>query len=691
MGTRKTRIPSIPAPREDNVQVVLTAIKEVIEVAERQRGDPLDSKVTFRDLIDGGIASLNGLGFNATPGAGGGAFNPSVPGPGSPFLRPPTYDGLVLPGRPANVHTRAVWDGIQVIWDFPNAPGTNIYWKRAIIWASASPSFEHATIVGYSTTNFFTHAGIGHSAPVIPGVTTQPGVRYYWVAWEGNYNEATGQNDRTESNPYPYQDGIKGQTALNPEYVLAQLQGRIRETHIYSTLNSRINLVDFNPDNPGEPLTEPVQTRILSAFAGAQDGIYSAIAQVATSSVDAENKSAKGEWSLRVQLDVDGQPYVTGFGLSAFARINSDGKKESGSAFVISADKFAIIHKRRNVYPTYPPTPMNDVAMPFIIEEIDGVDYVGIDGQLVVKGTITADAIQAGTIGTRELNAQQVFAEFLTANHIITGSLATGPAGQNYRLEINGEGTANELYPLWYGWGGVGSITTGSSRPVFFFDKGGTCKLAGELYVTGAGKFFAGNTAAGEMRVEIGGPDTSFLLWAGRGASSYSNPNYVFYVDNNGTAKFKGTVEAQFVSGEISRTTVISNGATVELKRTNAEGADQVNDTDWTIVETWMLPASAFDAHLPTINLNFNCYGEGVRAAAYRIMYSTNGVNFVENTRGWVNMWEYAADQTVIASATRTKTQSWFRLEMAGTDGKRWKESGPATTGRRTGYLLGIR
>jgi len=189
MGTRKTKIPSIPDVRADNLQQVVAAMKEVIEVAEKRRGDPLDAKVTYRDLVDGGIAKVTGAGSNSS--IAGQPINPTVPGPDSPFLQPPTYDNLVLPGRPTNVRTMAVWDGIQVLWDWPDAENTNTYWKRAVVWASATPSFTNATIIGYSTTNFFTHERLGLQA-----------TRYYWVAWEGNYNETTGAVDRSDPTPY---------------------------------------------------------------------------------------------------------------------------------------------------------------------------------------------------------------------------------------------------------------------------------------------------------------------------------------------------------------------------------------------------------------------------------------------------------------------------------------------------------
>jgi hypothetical protein len=654
-------------------------MKETMEVAEMRRGDKLDAKVTFRDLIDGGLASAGSL-LSQTAGAGSSA-DPDriIPNPESDFLRPPTYDGLVLPGRPANVQTMAVWDGIQVIWDWPEEENSNIYWKRAVIWASANSDFANATIVGYTTTNMFTHTGIGLSTYTIDGVVTQPGVRYYWVAWEGLYDEEKGEPARSETNPYPWDAGVYGKTAVNPEYVLDIMENSISEIHFVTPLNSRIDLVDYNPDDPSNPFTTSVQERILSA-AGDTDGIYAAIAEVARTSVnqDENGQYAAGEWSLRI----DANGHVAGFGLSAFSSIDGDGVRAEGSAFVISADYFAVTgrvpYDPSNPWTTGFETPPR---YPFMVDAAQGI--VGIDGELVVDGTITATAIQAGSIGVAQLNAQEIYTDFLTANHIITGTFSTS-VEPNMRLEINGEGTSKELFPLWFGRG-----VTGSTESVFYADKNGTMKLAGELYVTGAGKFFAGNLKSGEWRLELGGPADDFLLWAGTGQKSQKNDDYAFWIKNDGTAKFKGTLEAEFVSGEISRTNVISSNITVTAAVNSKTSVGSITDSEYKTVAEWECPYPPFDSgHIPYCQVAFNLYGTAQHAGAARIQFKAHdGANaqWVTLTHSAYDIYNYGETKILIGVAPRRHTKSFFRLQIAGFDG-----SGP-TTSEQNGIVMGIR
>jgi len=670
MGKRKTKIPSIPEVRSDNLQQVVAAMKEVIEVAEKRRGDPLDAKVTYRDLVDGGIAKVTGAGSNS--GIAGQPISPTIPGPDSPFLQPPTYDNLVLPGRPTNVRTMAVWDGIQVLWDWPDAENTNTYWKRAVIWASASPSFSFAQIVGYSTTNFFTHERLGLQA-----------TRYYWVAWEGNYNEAAGQVDRSDPTPYHWENGIRGDTAQDPTYVLNLLTNGITESQLYQDLNERIDLVDYNPNNPGTPFTTSVQQRILSAATSTTSAIYAAIAAKATTSVNSADGMAKGEYSVRV----DANGYIAGFGLSAFSRMASSPNgtyRETGSEFIVAVDRFAIVWPQSYASRQNP-------TIPFVVGRVNGVNTVGINGQLVVDGTITARHIQAGSIGTAQLNAQQVYAEFLTANRVISASISTSVA-PNYRLELNGEGSAKELYPLWFGWGNTSGTTSSTSRPVFFFEKTGTLKLAGDLYVTGTGRFFAGNTASGEYRLELGGPSDNFMIWAGTGTKSATN--YVFYIDKQGQAKFKGTVEASFVSGEISRTFLINEHFTVTANANNfGKQVGEIPDANWTTVSAggqWTLPAAQFDAgHIPYCQFTYTFFGTNQKAGAVRLQYRRAGQSTWTNlARSAVNLTPFGGTHSLSGAAPRVGKgiETYFRFQISGYD-----TSTSPTTGTRNGVCMGIR
>ncbi|MDB4312119.1 hypothetical protein N9937_01685 [bacterium] len=689
-GNRKTQVPAIAEPTQSNLLQIVKSIKEITEVAEMRRGDPLDAKVTFRDLVDGGLAGV-GAGFGSgTRGFGGGGTpaNPTVPGPNSPFLIPPDYNAGVLPGRPANVTTHAVWDGIQVHWDWP-VVGEGTYWHRAIIHMSATPNFEDGSEIGSSTMSHFLHQNVGLST----------GPRYYWVCWEGRYNPETERADRTDFNPYAWEAGVEGNTAQDPSYVIDILEGEVNEAMLGSSLNRRIDLVDYNPDDPKNPFTTSVQERIL-AFGGDTEGIYAAIAQVAKASVhtdDAGNTIASGEYSVRI----DNNGRVVGFGLNSLSTIDgSTGETVDTSAFVLRADYFAIGGPLTQWSPDDggDPTSTASNTYPFIVSIKNNVATVGIRGDLLVDGTVTANAIQAGSIGVGHLDAGEIYSDFLQSTRIITGTFETSVA-PDFRLEINGSDTSKGNFPLWYGNG----HTTGGSGSVFYADKFGNLKLAGDMYVTGTGRFFAGNTSSGEFRLELGGPNDEFLLWAGTGTKSKSNVDGTrFWIDNDGAALFRGTLEALFVSGEISRQTPIKKSNRVAGKLSNAtETHGTVNGIasgDWTTVGEWELPPSQFQPHLPTMTVTMGTSGAGVRTCAFRVMYKVGGGGWSEMTRGIIDQYNFPANTTVQCnpgtegSDGKTALTVYFRLQFCGT-----KVAEP-TDGAKipycdyvNGYLLGLR
>jgi len=360
--------------------------------------------------------------------------------------------------------------------------------------------------------------------------------------------------------------------------------------------------------------------------------------------------------------------------------------REEGSEFIVAVDRFAIVWPQSYAARQNP-------TIPFVVGRVNGVNTVAINGQLVVDGTITARHIQAGSIGTAQLNAQQVYAEFLTANRVISASISTSVA-PNYRLELNGEGSAKELYPLWFGWGNTAGTTSSTSRPVFFFEKTGTLKLAGDLYVTGTGRFFAGNTAAGAYRLELGGPSDNFLAWAGTGTKSATN--YVFYIDKQGNAKFKGTVEAQYVSGEISRTKVINEftagGIQAPAQSQRRTNIDSIPSTEWVTIsdytgtKMWECPAPPFAyGHVPYCHVTFNVYGPAQSVGAFRLQWSSNGTTWQNVNKSVFSIVEYGETKSLAASVARVYTKSYFRLQMAGFNGSRPYNS------VRNGIVMGIR
>jgi len=602
MGVRKTKLPSVPVPTPDNHLDVLNALKEIVEVGIRDidRGDTLDAYVTFRDIRDGNT----GLDHNLEGAIIGAPANPGGPRPppGGPF--PPGVDpgDNYLPGRPTNVRTQAVWDGIMVLWDWPDQGDPNITWDRAAVHSSATTLFDDGNIVGYSATDVFVHSNIGFSDPTGDPDEVSPGVRYYWVRFEWN-NPTTGELEVTEWSPYEYQDGVRGETATDIDFFIETFR-----------------------------------------LASSEHPEYGSIAPFIVGEIDSLNE--------------DGEPITT-------------------------------------------------LA-------------IGLDGHFLVNGTITAKAIQAGTIGAREIYAQSIWAGLMTANNIITSTFTTRPY-PDWRLEINGEGTTYESFPLWYGreeTGGDGGLFW-IQRYLTKDDEGNSLYtssmfLSGELYVTGIGKFFAGNVLFDEdghgepdyraMRIEIGGPNTDFLVWAGSGLTGVGDIPHeedptldskpVFFIDNMGNAVFRGTVEAEFVSGEISRTAIIYHDGPRQVPKPPGGklGKGDISTWEerfWLELGVWELPEPPFDTgHIPYADIGFLMYGDGEKAGSTRLEYKIT----VEGA--WIpvhytvhDIAQYGGSRNVSAVLPfeRRDGKTWFRFSAAGFDGHR------PTVNSLRGLLMGIR
>ncbi len=139
-----------------------------------------------------------------------------------------------------------------------------------------------------------------------------------------------------------------------------------------------------------------------------------------------------------VKLDVNG--YVSGFG-----QYNSG----SSAQFIVLADKFAVV------------TPGRSAQVPFVVGSVGGVSTVGVNGQLIVDGTIYA----------RSLSVNQLSA--------ISGDMGTLNAG---KVSLTGNGMTLILeggatYPMWFGTGSVAD----PNNATFFLKNDGSMYLKGSL------------------------------------------------------------------------------------------------------------------------------------------------------------------------------------------------------------------
>jgi hypothetical protein len=211
MSARKTSIPGIPAVTQNNLEDVARAVKDVIEVREGLKGDPLDAAVTFRDLTNSGIAGY------VIQGRGAGAVSLIPPGAENDGYDP-TKD-LTIPPAPTNFIATGAFATIQLQWDAP--PIRNYAYTE--IWRSQNNVIGNAILIGTSSTLFYTDS-IGTSA-----------TRYYWARHVSQANIF---------GPYNGTNGVVATTATDPALVLASLTNQITATQLYSDLGARINLID---------------------------------------------------------------------------------------------------------------------------------------------------------------------------------------------------------------------------------------------------------------------------------------------------------------------------------------------------------------------------------------------------------------------------------------------------------------
>ena len=196
-----------------------------------------------------------------------------------------------------------------------------------------------------------------------------------------------------------------------------------------------------------------------------------------------------GEWSANwtVRINggaINGTPVIAGIGLGVDSK--------NGSNFIVMADRFGIVS------PTYTTNGgVQQMKYPFVVGTVGGVSTVGITGQLIVDGSVTADKLKVNSLSALTANMGEV----------------NGGTFRTFRLDGNGnvidpnefrcEMTNNpgDAYPMW-----IGSGVKNWNNAVFAVDRGGNAKFSGtitagnvvsQLQVTGQGSWSGDVTAAG--------------------------------------------------------------------------------------------------------------------------------------------------------------------------------------------------
>ncbi|MDE1149725.1 MAG: phage tail protein [Azospirillaceae bacterium] len=224
--------------------------------------------------------------------------------------------------------------------------------------------------------------------------------------------------------------GLAATRAQVTDFEQAQATTNTATANSISTLTAQVN----DPAT-GLPATLAAVQANQSAQAGVNTATASSISTLQTT-VGANTASietlatsvdgVEGEYTVKIETDSGGVPYVAGFGL-----INNG---PGTSQFIVRADTFAIIPPGATV-----------AQAPFVVGTVDGAYIVSINHAFIQN--LDASVITTGTFG-----ADVVYAGTLSADNITGGSIAgkdiyTATGGP--RLLMHGSDDGNGYGPYW--------------------------------------------------------------------------------------------------------------------------------------------------------------------------------------------------------------------------------------------------
>lgn len=163
----------------------MAALKELIEVREGIRGNELDANVTWRELVNSGIANITYNG-QSTSGSGGLPFGPSTTPTAADVV------DLTPPPQPQNLAATGAIQNVILTWS-----GATSIVSLSEVWRSTTnvaPDVNGSTAVLVGTTEAYMYADN-------VGLSNVP--RYYWVRFRSKW-DVNG----------PFSAGVAGSTGM---------------------------------------------------------------------------------------------------------------------------------------------------------------------------------------------------------------------------------------------------------------------------------------------------------------------------------------------------------------------------------------------------------------------------------------------------------------------------------------------
>ncbi len=300
------------------------------------------------------------------------------------------------------------------------------------IWGSTANNRASASLIAKvpTPTDSYSHNGLS------PTVTW-----YYWI-------RAVNANG-VYSDWYPLSAtaGVSGRPSDDPSYLLDQLFGEINTDQIAAELNARIDLIDGPDTTPGtvaaniktEATTraaadESLATSITTVSAQSTTNAAAIIAEQ-TARTNADTALASSISTVQARLDTGDYAAVktsasasassiTGLSAKYGVQVDAGGRiagiqlnssSAGSSSFTVLADNFNV----------YKPSITGSPVQVFGLGTVNGTTALGLNGQLIVDGSIVARNIAVGQVGTIAIGGNAVTVPSVvssTSGQEITGS-----------------------------------------------------------------------------------------------------------------------------------------------------------------------------------------------------------------------------------------------------------------------------
>jgi hypothetical protein len=175
---------------------------------------------------------------------------------------------------------------------------------------------------------------------------------------------------------------------------------------------------------------------------------------------DPVNGEWSASWSVRINAGaINGTPVIAGIGLGVDSK--------TGSNFIVMADRFGIVS------PTYTSNGgVQQMKYPFVVGTVGGVSTVGITGQLLVDGSITADKLKVNSLSALSANMGEVNGGTFRTFQLDGNGNIINP--QEFRVEMTNN--PGDAYPMW-----VGAGVKNWNNAVFAVDRSGNAKFGGTI------------------------------------------------------------------------------------------------------------------------------------------------------------------------------------------------------------------